>query len=689
MIGPEDQVPKPPEERRDGRKADAFNNASPISVVLGYWKEFDLENARGKLDEQGLRIAEHQEQSMTNRRKLAESTRDFKKADTEEKVKLFGPLLKAYQEEVDNLTKRAKFGENAFLNVYQKLYEAPDPVSCLASASETAARVAELEAENRRFRQELEEYRAEASNLKNQQVTVRRLEERNRQLEQQMEEKVREIVEMKQRSLAEENQKSLEVLKSREDHLQEQLRTARDTLSNMQKLHEYGQSQLFELRTQSEEERAVRHSELTLLTDEVERAQARLMQLEKEKEDLRGQVQASNEGGGVRTSDPYDDSHLEAALLAKEKVISELHAELHKLETALAGEKEERLAEIKKLHVALDEKVSEVESLKAELLQRPTSKQVDDLRKQVKILQAVGYNSVEAEDWEIATRGDDIGKLETLLLDKNRRLEHELTQAKVQLSERSAEAEKALQKVKELSAKIEEQRDLIVRLEEDIQKGFSAERRSSREEPWGEPAQERGVTALLQAGKSEGEDHSMLAVIAGQRDRFKQRMNQLDEELRTAKDRIRTLTVDLERIKADNVALYEKMRFVQDYQKGDVTARGNRKGAVDLEAGADVEGRYKKLYEENIDPFKEFSRKERDQRYKELGLRDKIALTSGRFLMANKFARTFVFFYSVALHLLVWFTMYRLSMQNVEHIKDCNNAAQIAFETRGQGTNLL
>lgn len=46
-------------------------------------------------------------------------------------------------------------------------------------------------------------------------------------------------------------------------------------------------------------------------------------------------------------------------------------------------------------------------------------------------MQAVGYNSVEAEDWEIATRGEDIGKLETLLLDKNRKMEHELTQVKV------------------------------------------------------------------------------------------------------------------------------------------------------------------------------------------------------------------------------------------------------------------
>jgi homeobox protein cut-like len=84
-----------------------------------------------------------------------------------------------------------------------------------AGWQDTAKRVAELEQENRKFRQELEEYRAEASNLKNQQVTVRRLEERNRQLEQQMEEKVREIVEMKQKVLAEENQKNLEVLKSR------------------------------------------------------------------------------------------------------------------------------------------------------------------------------------------------------------------------------------------------------------------------------------------------------------------------------------------------------------------------------------------------------------------------------------------------------------------------------------------
>ncbi|GKA77572.1 protein CASP, partial [Tanacetum coccineum] len=41
--------------------------------------------------------------------------------------------LRCYHEEVDNLTKRAKFGENVFLHIKQKLYEAPHPYPVVAS----------------------------------------------------------------------------------------------------------------------------------------------------------------------------------------------------------------------------------------------------------------------------------------------------------------------------------------------------------------------------------------------------------------------------------------------------------------------------------------------------------------------------------------------------------------------------
>ncbi|XP_015161719.1 protein CASP-like [Solanum tuberosum] len=60
--------------------------------------------------------------------------------------------------------------------------------------------------------------------------------------------------------------------------------------------------------------------------------------------------------------------------------------------------------------------------------------------------------------------------------------------------------------------------------------------------------------------------------------------------------------------------------------------------AEDLGSGfsSDEESNYKKMYEEDINPFAAFSKKERHQRYKELGLRDKITLRSGCFLLGNK-----------------------------------------------------
>ncbi|TYG43097.1 hypothetical protein ES288_D12G310000v1 [Gossypium darwinii] len=84
-------------------------SSSPVFIVSNFWKELDLEKEKSLLDGQGLRIAENLENSQKNRRKLAESTRNFKKASAEEKLRLFNSLLKGYQEEIDNLTKRAKF----------------------------------------------------------------------------------------------------------------------------------------------------------------------------------------------------------------------------------------------------------------------------------------------------------------------------------------------------------------------------------------------------------------------------------------------------------------------------------------------------------------------------------------------------------------------------------------------------
>lgn len=643
------------------------SSASPASVVSNFWKEFDLERERNVLDEQGVKIADNQENSQKNRRKLAESTKEFRKASSEDKLSLFNSLLKGFQEEVDNLTKRAKFAENAFLNIYQKIYEAPDPYPALASISEQDQKLSELELENRKMKVELEEFRTEAAHLKNQQATIRRLEERNRQLEQQMEEKVKEIVEIKQRSLAEENQKTLEVLKEREQLLQDQLRQAKDSVSNMQKLHELAQSQLFELRAQSDEERAAKQSEVTLLMDEVERAQTRLLSLEREKGLLRTQLQSANEETDKKSGNVDSNTILENSLIAKEKIISELNMELHSIETTLSNEREEHINEIRKLNSLLHEKEIALEEMKKELQARPTEKLVDDLRKKVKILQAVGYNSIEAEDWDVATSGEEMSKMESLLLDKNRKMEHELTQMKVKLSEKASLLETAEGKIAEMTAKVNEQQKLIQKLEDDILKGYnSKDQKSNLFEDW-DLSEARGSELSESMDQkhvsSDLDQSSMLKVICNQRDRFRARLRETEEETRRLKEKIGELTTELEKTKADNVKLYGKIRYVQDYNLEKVVSRGSKKHVEDLESGfsSDVESKYKKIYEDDINPFAAFSKKERDQRYKELGFRDRITLSSGRFLLGNKYARTFAFFYTIGLHVLVFTCLYRMS----------------------------
>ncbi|KAH9778605.1 protein CASP [Citrus sinensis] len=644
------------------------SSSSPVSVISNFWKDFDLEKEKSLLDELGLKIAENQENSQKNRRKLAESTRDFKKASPEEKLSLFNSLLKGYQEEVDNLTKRAKFGENAFLNIYQKLYEAPDPYPALASIAEQDLKLSELESENRKMKIELEEYRTEATHLKNQQSTIRRLEERNRQLEQQMEEKVKEIVEIKQRGLAEENQKTLEILQEREQALQDQLRQAKDSVATMQKLHELAQSQLFEVRAQSDEERVAKQSEVNLLMDEVERAQTRLLSLQREKDLLRSQLQSANDEAGSRNRVPFlleltivscghsdtldSNSYLENSLSAKEKIISELNSELHNIETALSNEREQHMNEIKKLNALLIEKEAALEDMKKELQARPTSKMVDDLRKKVKILQAVGYNSIEAEDWEVATNDEEMSKMESLLLDKNRKMEHELTQLKVKLSEKTSLLETAEGKIAELTAKINEQQKLIQKLEDDILKGYSSkDRKGNVFDDW--DLSEAGGTELSEKADKkhtypDQDQSSMLKVICNQRDRFRARLRETEEY------------------------------------------------AEDLESGftSDIESKYKKMYEDDINPFAAFSKKvvELAQCLGELVIL--VAFTSAfcticqvdrfnacflltrrmksfvpsrkAFLIKldpqhSKYARTFAFFYTILLHVLVFTCLYRMS----------------------------
>jgi len=68
---------------------------------------------------------------MYSAKALTDIAKALERVSNDQKLDLLGGVLKAYQSEVDNQTKRARFAENAFLSLYKLLYDATDPVPYL------------------------------------------------------------------------------------------------------------------------------------------------------------------------------------------------------------------------------------------------------------------------------------------------------------------------------------------------------------------------------------------------------------------------------------------------------------------------------------------------------------------------------------------------------------------------------
>ena len=73
------------------------------------------------------------------------------------------------------------------------------------------------------------------------------------------------------------------------------------------------------------------------------------------------------------------------------------------------------------------------------------------------------------------------------------------------------------------------------------------------------------------------------------------------------------------------------------------------------------QARYRSLYEERLNPFAAFHRKERMQRINELHAAERLVLNFSSFFLANRHARLFLFGYILCLHLLVSCSTYLIT----------------------------
>jgi homeobox protein cut-like len=130
------------------------------------------------------------------------------------------------------------------------------------------------------------------------------------------------------------------------------------------------------------------------------------------------------------------------------------------------------------------------------------------------------------------------------------------------------------------------------------------------------------------------EASSMLQILKQQRDRFKSQM--LAQSARAEQQRALAdeATQRLSKLERDNVALYEKIRFLQAWKpkqaRSGAGAGAPRSGSAGA-GGSAVEQQYGALYKNGLDPFAAFKKREREAGGSYIERRFVGALASRRF----------------------------------------------------------
>uniref|UniRef100_A0A8C9Y4G2 Protein CASP n=1 Tax=Sander lucioperca TaxID=283035 RepID=A0A8C9Y4G2_SANLU len=630
--------------------------AANAGSMFQYWKRFDLQQLQKELDATATQLANRQDESEQSRKKLIDLSREFKKSTPEDFRKQVAPLLKSFQGEIDALSKRSKEAEAAFLNVYKKIIDVPDPVPVLELAQQLQLklqRMHDIETENTKLRETLEDYNKEFAEVKNQEVTIKALKEKIREYEQSLKNQAENLAQEKQLQLHNDYAEKERKLQESQDSMSSRLEEAEHKAQSLQTALETTQAELFDLKTKYDEESTAKYVSWCSMC----RAEA----AQRETESLREQLSLSNQSqqlGSPAKADPNTEqptevashSSLEAELRAKERETAQLVEDVQRLQASLTKLRETTSSQITQLEQQLSSKTAVLKELEEKL-----QKQADyeEVKKELSLI--FNFRST------CPLHQDSSKPLEVLLLERNRSLQSEsaaLRIANTELSGRYTELQMEFSAAVRTSA---EQKELILKLEHDLS---TIQAMSSMPRPDADgsevsnmeniPDPIKEASAMFTQPSSnrphpelpQGQMDSLLSIISSQRERFRSRNQELEAENRSMQQTMQALQNELDSLRADNIKLYEKIKFLQSYP--------GKAGGSD-----DTVMRYSSQYEERLDPFASFSKKERQRRYLSLSPWDKATLSLGRVILSNKVARTVAFFYTLFLHCLVFLVLYK------------------------------
>ncbi|KAF9051170.1 hypothetical protein BDZ89DRAFT_1154075 [Hymenopellis radicata] len=642
-----------------------------FSGALATWRDVNLTDLQKTLDAQGVEVIDNQKANLVGRKGLSEQTKEFKRLSDDDKVPAIKGLLKAYQTEIDALTKRSRMAENAFLDLYKVLAEAPDPYPLLEAAVDQTVKIAEardLEQELQRYREENAELKKRVSETSNIEAAKKKVDSKLEQLEAKMEDMINDRVSQKENELNATYDERLRNYEEREQGLQRQVSLTKSQLRELRMSNEDSQAKLVNHSSKQDQEVVAKLAEVDMMVADLEFANSRVANVERRNEVLRAELEAMR--SGTETSDRTNElqvkvTEYEAEVERMSGVLETQKMTISELEHTAKKNKDDTTREIQK-------KVAEIDTLKHRL------KQI------MKYVEFAGFDEDIDEDGD-QIRGYEVGlqlpnpnaekaheqqgkSLEALLATKNKRLLEELTKFRILHNELETSLQAAQDRLSSTADELEKQRDLNEKLENDL---VSMNKHGVNGDST--PSESSDVLAGLDLGKksdstsvrttpipfTSSADTSILPIVTSQRDRFRQRNAELEAELRKQAQIISDIRAEVKNLQSDNLKLYEKVRYMQSYRE----EAGTRPVTSQLDplpapSRSDDMSKYQARYEAAMNPFEAFRGREATRAYQNLNAIERGVLTVTKAILSNRRARTFFIFYALALHLLVMFTSY-------------------------------
>ena len=528
---------------------------------------------RGKTVVQKLKRLRAETTKTTRRKKKDEEQREkWKKEDKENDAKLM-EMVKAQKQ--SNGTKEKDALVKALLKEVQRLRERAKTRDKEDKETSDDEGIKEDE-EDSILLSAIEEIESTFALRSELDVSLRQL-ERSKQsaVDSDLLEKEREEFDERLNREVEKKTKTLEVRKSAAENAADQARKkfaeAEQNLRELRKRHDEAQSRIFDLENNEMEMKSTLAKDRENLKLEVEK-------LQKREQEFANKTNTNGVGGGamMRTNSnslpELGVAALEEKLLVKERMIAKLAEEVEEMEktsVTVAKEAEKNVASLTK---QLTETKLKLEETKRELMKEQSNaemcgaKVVEELRERVRILQAL----VDSEDGDVAeavtikssddtnekVEGDESegnGKALIAVRDKNRRLAAEIAVAKRAQDKANKEKEVAVERAVAAETKLMQASETISVLEDDL-----AKRTTST--PYVADDASSSMTTT-----TPNSDTDMISILASQRDRFKRRVSELDEEKARITTELSSSSAKVAKLEEDNVKLFEKIRYVQKY----------------------------------------------------------------------------------------------------------------------------